>query len=307
MAWPEQVLSTQTHLDAGSVQPTANVNWENVTPDVIDECVDVGDTLDLGGPESLGTVCVGVDNPTEIVSKVFDVVLGCADHNNTATFTTNDTGASGYDCAKVTVCGYILPTADKTAVGSFDRTYTWTIDKAVDKTKVSGEVGGTATFNYTVTVQHDAGTDGNGAVSGTIHVTNGNGVDVTVDVQRLVPGRRLHDRWWWRRPGDSRRRKVLRLHLRPPLDPRTGTDTNTATVHLVGADPRQRRRASRPGRRLGRKGTSIGARCNPTLIDDCVDVHRRCRSNAARQHVLGKVCVGDANPTEFKFSVGFPS
>ena len=138
---------------------------------------------------SLGTVCVGDDNPTEIeFSKEFDVVLGCVDHNNTATFTTNDTATSDSDSAKVTVCGYVKPTADKTAVGSFDRTYTWTIDKAVDKTKVTGEVGGTATFNYTVTVQHDAGTDGNGAVSGTIHVTNGNGVDVTVDVSDSFQG-----------------------------------------------------------------------------------------------------------------------
>ena len=37
----------------------------------------------------------GDDNPTEIkFSKEFDVVLGCVDHNNTATFTTNDTATS---------------------------------------------------------------------------------------------------------------------------------------------------------------------------------------------------------------------
>ena len=65
-------------------------------------------------------------------------MLGCVDYDNTATFTTNDTDTSDSDSAKVTVCGYVKPTADKTAVGSFDRTYTWTIDKAVDKTKVYG-------------------------------------------------------------------------------------------------------------------------------------------------------------------------
>ena len=303
VAWPDQDLSNQTHLDASSVQPTANVNWDNVTPDVIDECVDVDDVLDGGSAEDLGTVCVGVDpNPTEIkFSKVFDVVLGCVDHDNTATFTTNDTATSDSDSAKVTVCGYVKPTADKTAVGSFDRTYTWTIDKAVDKTKVSGEVGGTATFNYTVTVQHDAGTDGNGAVSGTIDVTNDNGVDVIVDVSDSFQGADCTIDGG----GDD---QVIpdggaSFDYTCAASTTTGTDTNTATVSW-DAQTLDNDVELPAGSATGTEDVDW-SQVAPTQIDDCVDV-TDVVDNTPPGAVLGTVCVGDANPTEFKFSVDFP-
>ena len=80
-------------------------------------------------------------------------------------------------------------TASKTAEGSFDKTYAWDITKDADKTTVTDEVGKTATINYTVTVSHDAGTAGNGPVSGTIEVTNPNDADVTgVDVSDSFQG-----------------------------------------------------------------------------------------------------------------------
>ena len=65
----------------------------------------------------------------------------------------------------------------KTATPSFTRTYTWNIQKLVDKTEIDIAEGGSATFNYTVGVSHDTGTDGNWQVSGTIKVTNPNVVD----------------------------------------------------------------------------------------------------------------------------------
>jgi hypothetical protein len=75
---------------------------------------------------------------------------------------------------------------DKDADGSNDNTYTWTIDKSVDKTFVQ-QVGGSATFNYTVVVTRDGGTISNVVVSGSISVFNlnvdgdGNTVPVTID------------------------------------------------------------------------------------------------------------------------------
>lgn len=59
----------------------------------------------------------------------------------------------------------------KTINTKWDRTFKWGVTKAVDKTKVS-QVGGTVTFNYTVGVTHDAGTDAIG-YSGTVVVSNG--------------------------------------------------------------------------------------------------------------------------------------
>jgi hypothetical protein len=69
--------------------------------------------------------------------------------------------------------------ATKDAAPAFNRTYTWGISKAVDKTEIDIAAGGQATFNYTVTVTHDGGTDGSWAVSGNITVFNPNVGDVT--------------------------------------------------------------------------------------------------------------------------------
>lgn len=64
-------------------------------------------------------------------------------------------------------------TVDKTAVPSFTRTFNWTISKTPDKTSVK-QVGGTVTFNYTVVVTKDGGTDSNWQVSGNITISNSN-------------------------------------------------------------------------------------------------------------------------------------
>ena len=307
VAWPDQDLANATHLDAGSVQPTADVNWDTVTADPIDECVDVDDTLDIGSPESLGTVCVGdPTNPTEFkFSKEFDVVLGCVKHDNTATFTTtddeNDTDATGSDTATVTVCGYIPPTADKTAVGSFDRTYEWDIAKDVDKTKVTGEVGGKATFNYTVTVSHDAGTDSNGAVSGTINVSNDNGVNVTVDVGDSFQGADCIVNG-----GDDEDLVIpaggKSFDYTCTASDTEGTDTNTATVswdeQTLANDVKL------PADSATGTANVNWAEVDPNEIDDCVEVTDVVDATPPAA-VLGTVCLDDANPTELKFSKEF--
>src|SRR4051812_3680827 len=71
-------------------------------------------------------------------------------------------------------------TADKTADGSADRTFAWAITKAVNKTVVK-QVGGSATFTYTVTAAHTVGTLGNVKVTGIITVTNPNSDAVAID------------------------------------------------------------------------------------------------------------------------------
>jgi hypothetical protein len=73
-------------------------------------------------------------------------------------------------------------TVTKSADGSYDTSYTWSIKKDVDKTTVK-QIGGNVTFNYTVTTTRSAGTNSNVKVTGTITVFNPNqdlvgGVDI---------------------------------------------------------------------------------------------------------------------------------
>lgn len=77
-------------------------------------------------------------------------------------------------------------TVTKTADPTFDRSFTWSIDKSVDNTSLNG-LFGTATFNYSVAVTKSAASDSGWKVTGTISVTNPNadpvtGVDVSDDI-----------------------------------------------------------------------------------------------------------------------------
>jgi len=92
-------------------------------------------------------------------------------------------GSSRFDVFKVQpgqppITGQGL-TILKDATASFTRAFAWTIAKGVDKTLVKQPAGTPATFNYTVTVTHDKGTDSAWQVSGTITVNNPNAFDIT--------------------------------------------------------------------------------------------------------------------------------
>src|SRR5258706_11341653 len=70
----------------------------------------------------------------------------------------------------------------KTAFPSYDKKYVWGLTKALDKTTINSS-STSATFNYTVTVTHDAGTASNWQLHGTIEVSNVGTVDaVNVNV-----------------------------------------------------------------------------------------------------------------------------
>jgi hypothetical protein len=69
------------------------------------------------------------------------------------------------------------PTVTKTANAGFERTYEWTISKNADKTLVE-QIGGTATFKYTVEAGETGFKDGKWQASGTIKVSNFNNASV---------------------------------------------------------------------------------------------------------------------------------
>lgn len=73
------------------------------------------------------------------------------------------------------------PTILKDASGSNKKTWTWQIQKSVDKTRVE-MLNGNATFNYTVSVSHDGGQVSDVTVSGTISVFNPNDASMSADV-----------------------------------------------------------------------------------------------------------------------------
>ena len=166
----------------GSASGTATVDFANVTPSVTDEQVTVTDSVQ----GELGTVNALTDpNP-----KVFEydversgVAGTCTPYENTATYTANDSETSDSDSQSVQVCVGSGLTLEATAAGSFDRSYLWTIDKAVDQTTVTVDTGDSATFNYTVTATADGSADSGYELAGTVSVTNPNDwEDVVADV-----------------------------------------------------------------------------------------------------------------------------
>jgi hypothetical protein len=87
-----------------------------------------------------------------------------------------DASACKYDAFKVQTPEQTQAdplTITKDAAGAYDTTWTWGITKSVDKTRVE-QIGGSATFTYTVGITHDSGVDSNVQVTGTIDVFNPN-------------------------------------------------------------------------------------------------------------------------------------
>ncbi len=136
----------------------------------------VDDKTNPGSPATLGTATYTDPSPKELhlLAEQARRPGTCTDYKNIATFTTNDTATTGSDYQTVTVCVGKDLTVTKTATPTFTRTFRWTIDKSVDQTKIDIAQGGTATFNYTVAVSHDSGTDSGWATSGSIIVSNPN-------------------------------------------------------------------------------------------------------------------------------------
>src|SRR5216117_2116469 len=144
------------------------IAWDGPTT-VVDASVSVSDPLDPSAPRTFSST--GSFSYSHTYTG--DPAGTCTDHKNTATFTTNTSGTTGSASQTVKVCVGADLTVSKTAAPTFTRTFTWGISKAVDKTLVK-LLNGTATFNYTVNVTHNAGTDSAWAVNGTITVTNPN-------------------------------------------------------------------------------------------------------------------------------------
>jgi hypothetical protein len=171
IAWSDQNVGISQHLAAGSsdfsypfVFSATNVN----------DCVSVSDS-NPAGPQGQ-TVCVGDDNPKTFTYPVTykDPAGTCTPHDNTAMFTTNDTGATDSASQTVTDCQGADLKVSKDATPSFTRRYEWMITKVADAHSVNTAGGADGSMGYTVYVRHDHGTDSAWTVTGSITVTNPN-------------------------------------------------------------------------------------------------------------------------------------
>jgi len=159
--------------DQGTFPGSAPFDFASAALTLVDDSVTVTDTF--GG--TLGTVSSTDPSPTTFTySHTFnnDPAGSCTTHDNTATFTTDTTSTTGSDGKSVKVCVGADLTVTKTATPAFTRTFKWNINKSADNTVIDTSSGSSVTFNYTVSVTHDGGTDSGWQVTGTITVTNPN-------------------------------------------------------------------------------------------------------------------------------------
>ena len=156
------------HTPTGTAFGTAGVNFGTTSPTVTNNSVTVvDDKTDPDNPVTLGTTSV---SHQYIYSLDKSGVAGtCTDYTNIAIIQ----GTALSDTVTVAVCVLKDLTVSKDATPTFTRTFAWDIDKSVDFTTID-VADGLATFNYTVSVTHDAGTDSAWKVNGTITVTNPN-------------------------------------------------------------------------------------------------------------------------------------
>ena len=179
-------VATATWATYGSTTATGSASFAFTTPTtVVNDVVNVTDSY----AGNLGTV-TAPGSQTFTYSRTIPGVAGrCTAHDNTATYVTDDTGATGSSSQTVTVCVGKDPTVTKTATPTFTRAYAWGIEKLVDQTRINIAQGGLATFDYTVNVTHDAGTDSAWKVDGTITVINPNDWEaIVIDVTDGAPG-----------------------------------------------------------------------------------------------------------------------
>jgi hypothetical protein len=161
---------------AGAPAPTGNVTFT------------LHNSSDCSGPAVAGQTTTGDLNGSGVASSGTFTPSGPGDWSYSAHYNGDPiyAGADADACEPLHVKTNVAAdlTVSKDATPTFDRTYTWGISKKADTDTVYSAGGGeSGKVNYTVTVTHDTGTDGNWSVSGDITVTNPNAGDLTSGAQ----------------------------------------------------------------------------------------------------------------------------
>jgi hypothetical protein len=314
VTWTDQMLDPTHHLAAGSasfetpqITPTHNISGPT--------CVSLSDTRAPDG--SLPAQVCESDLTNGTFTKTYpvtypitnDMIGTCTPFKNIVTIADNG-NSLGSDNKTVTVCVGKDLAVQKDATPKLDRTYVWDLTKsAADPTKVN-QVGGSATFNYTVKAHHDNGTDSNWRVTGTITVSNpnnwepvtltgvtdaidngGNGCTITSGDPNatLAPKGSL---------GDS---VSLGYQCTYGSAPSPSSFTNTATAHW-SADAAHTADGSADG-----TATGDFANAKVTIHDGSVTVTDPNYAGGTPPGTLGVANYNDPNnPTLFTYSKSFP-
>jgi hypothetical protein len=284
--------ATATWGDIGSpstsAQSTADYTFGEPTNIVNDE-IDVTDTN--GGSWHFS------DSGSAEYDQTFTDPEGtCTSHENTASIT--QTGQS--DSVTVQDCQGADLTVEKTATPSYDLKYAWQIDKSVDgASSKTVDVGQPAIFNYNISVSHDAGTESNWKVSGKITVTNPNDwEDIVADISDSLPGGNCSVTGGDDVNVPAGQSVSVDYSCTFASNPGSGTNSGTATWDADAAHTPN-------GSASGTADFTFGAPSN--VIDECITVKddKATPANTSDDVTLGTVCVGDANPTVFPYSLTF--
>jgi hypothetical protein len=268
----------------GGDEATADVTFGDPTTEVNKE-INVTDT----NGQSWGPVS---DDTTWTYDKTFACDGDAGTHDNTATIVETEQST---DPVSVTVNCYALEVT-KDADTSFNRYWTWTIDKTGDQTELTLSVGQQFLVNYEVTVGATS-TDGDWAVNGTISVTNPAPMAATINsVSDVVsPDIAATVDCGVSFPYSLAAGGTLNCTYSASL-PNANSRTNTATATLQNYAYDYQLNATPDGTTdfSGTAGVAFGT-TPADEIDECIDV------SDTYAGVLGTVCYGDA-PTTFTYS-----
>jgi len=146
---------------------THAINFAEIDVELVDEEATVSDTY--AGSTVVGTYA---GDKTFTYSRTFTCDADGGQHDNTASFATNDTPLTGSDDASVTVDCYDL-NVTKTADEFYTRTFEWYILKSVDNPgPITVQRGGSVDVNYQVEVGVLRFTDNDWQVTGNITIAN---------------------------------------------------------------------------------------------------------------------------------------
>jgi hypothetical protein len=275
----------------GTADDTTDIDSGPVDVDFGEPTTLVNASITVTDDNGLSKVASGTDSWTYPETFTCDADEG--KHDNTARITETGQTAS----ASVTVNCHEL-TVTKDADESFDRKYTWEIDKTGESDPVTVPVDETATISYEVTVDVTGSTDSDWAVEGDITVHNPAPIAATINsVSDVISGvgaaavdcGSATFPYTLAAGGDLECTYSSDL---PNADTRTNTATATRQNYSYASDG--------TGTADGTTDVSGSASVNfagatMTETDECIDVSDSLYGD------LGTVCVGDDLPAVFTY------
>jgi uncharacterized repeat protein (TIGR01451 family) len=239
---------------------------------------------------SLGDLAPGASASVHVQSSTDAASAGTYD--NTASAAAANLANPVQASASTTVVAPLV--VSTTAAPTFTVTYAWQIAKSATQSQLDVPQGGTATFDYTVSVSHDSGTASAWQVTGTVTVANPNAA--------AIEGASVSD------AVDNGGACSLQPGSPGSVDPSDATIPGNGSVQFAytctyaqapsaasGTDTAQ---ASFPAGPTS-SGTAGFTFADPTIVDGSVSVTDSLGGS------LGSVSYTDPSPKDFTYSVGF--